>query len=131
MGVAARELERRLRVPALFVNGAVGDVSPRRHGPAALVADARTLATAVEEAWARAAPELVSTLTTRTARVRLPAPTLSLRNCTRPWMPRALTLPLGRTLPRETELTAGALGIQGRVQFRSERVGAGSRTRPW
>src|SRR3989475_8865553 len=94
----------------LFVNGAVGDVSPRRHGPTALVADARTLATAVEEAWARAAPELVSTLTTRTARVRLPAPTLSLRNCTRPWMPRALTLPLGRTLPRETELTAGALG---------------------
>src|SRR5437870_9545163 len=128
MGVAARELERRLRVPALFVNGAVGDVSPRRHGPAALVADARTLATAVEEAWARATPELVSTLTTRTARVRLPAPTLSLRNCTRPWMPRALTLPLGRTLPRETELTAGALGgtawvtIPGELQARLGRA---------
>ena len=128
MGVAARELERRLRVPALFVNGAVGDVSPRRHGPTALVADARTLATAVEEAWARATPELVSTLTTRTARVRLPAPTLSLRNCTRPWMPRALTLPLGRTLPRETELTAGALGgtawvtIPGELQARLGRA---------
>src|SRR5207249_4407843 len=86
------------------------------------------LGTAVEEAWARAAPELVSTLTTRTARVRLPAPTLSLRNCTRPWMPRALTLPLGRTLPRETELTAGALGgtawvtIPGELQARLGRA---------
>jgi len=128
MGMAARELERRLRVPALFVNGAVGDVSPRRHGPTALAADARTLAAAVEETWARANPEPVSTLTMRTARVRLPAPTLSLRNCTRPWIPRALTLPLGRTLPRETELIAGALGgaawvtIPGELQARLGRA---------
>src|SRR5438034_8691564 len=70
----------------------------------------------------------VSTLTMRTARVRLPAPTLSLRNCTRPWIPRALTLPLGRTLPRETELIAGALGgaawvtIPGELQARLGRA---------
>src|SRR2546428_263222 len=71
MGVASRELERRLRVPALFVNGALGDVSPRYHGPAAVLAEGRTLATAVEETWARAIPAPVGSLAIRTARVRL------------------------------------------------------------
>jgi len=128
MGVASRELERRLRVPALFVNGAVGDVSPRHHGPAAVLAEGRTLATAVEEAWGRAVPAPVGSLAIRTARVQLPAPSLSLRNCTRPWVPRALTVPLGRGLPRETELIAGALGatawvtIPGELQARLGRA---------
>ena len=36
MGVASAILERELRAPVLFVNGAVGDVSPRRHGAAAV-----------------------------------------------------------------------------------------------
>src|SRR5207245_2817229 len=120
MGVASRELERRLRVPALFVNGAVGDVSPRHHGPAAVLAEGRTLATAVEEAWGRAVPAPVGSLAIRTARVRLPAPSLSLRNCTRPWVPRALTVPLGRGLPRETELIAGALGATAWVTIPGE-----------
>jgi neutral ceramidase len=110
MGVASRELERRFRVPALFVNGAVGDVSPRHHGPAAAVADGRTLAAAADEAWARATPEPLGALVIRTARVQLPPPAVSLRNCTRRWVPRTLTLPLGRALPRETELIAGTLG---------------------
>jgi len=36
MGVASALLERKLGAPALFVNGAVGDVSPAGHGMAAL-----------------------------------------------------------------------------------------------
>jgi neutral/alkaline ceramidase-like enzyme len=128
MGVASRELERRFRVPALFVNGAVGDVSPRHHGPAAAVADGRTLAAAAEEAWAQATPESVGALVIRTARVPLPPPSVSLRNCIRRWVPRALTLPLGRLLPRDTELVAGTLGgtawvtIPGELQARLGRT---------
>ena len=128
MGVASRELERRFRVPALFVNGAVGDASPLHHGPAAAVADGRTLAAAVEEAWARATPEPLGALAIRTLRVQLPQPSVSLRNCTRRWVPRALTLPLGRALPRETELTAGKLGetawvtIPGELQAQLGRI---------
>src|SRR4029453_11125092 len=36
-GVASARLERKLGVPALFVNGAVGDVSPAHHGEAAML----------------------------------------------------------------------------------------------
>src|SRR2546429_5985521 len=109
-GVAARELEGRCGVRALLVRGAGGDVTPRHHGPAAAVADGRTLAAAADEAWARATPEPLGALVIRPARVQLPPPAVSLRNCTRRWVPRTLTLPLGRALPRETELIAGTLG---------------------
>ena len=44
MGAASETLERALHVPALFVNGAVGDVSPASHGPRALVDVAQALA---------------------------------------------------------------------------------------
>ena len=110
MGLASRELERRLGVPALFVNGAVADVSPRRHGHAAALTGAASLAEAVEGAWRRAAPAQAGALAVRTARLELPSPYLSLRNCTGRWVPRALTLSLARALPREVELVAGALG---------------------
>src|SRR5207247_165547 len=83
-------------------------------------AEGRTLATAIDEAWGRAVPAPVGSLAIRTARVRLPAPSLSLRNCTRPWVPRALTVPLGRGLPRETELIAGALGATAWVTIPGE-----------
>src|SRR5438093_1373082 len=54
MGVASARLEQRLGVPALFVNGAVGDVSPARHGEAAMVETAAALASAVDAARTRA-----------------------------------------------------------------------------
>jgi len=44
MGAASETLEQALHVPALFVNGAVGDVSPASHGPRALVDVAQALA---------------------------------------------------------------------------------------
>lgn len=110
MGLASRELERRLGVPALFVNGAVGDVSPRRHGHAAALTEAAALAEAVEGAWRRARPTPARALALTTTRVGLPAPYVSLKNCAGRWVPEALTLPLGSALPREAELIAGALG---------------------
>ena len=110
MGVASQELERRLRVPALFVNGAAGDVSPSGHGRAAALAAGRVLADAVEAGFARAAPVPVRALALGTTRVALPRPYLSVQNCVGRWVPRGLTLPLGSALPREAELVAGALG---------------------
>jgi len=110
MGVASQELERRLRVPALFVNGATGDVSPRGHGQPAALAAGRALADAAQAAFSRAAPAPVRALALGTARVALPAPYVSVRNCLGRWVPRGLTLPLGRALPRDAELVAGALG---------------------
>lgn len=110
MGVASREIERAAGVPALFVNGAVGDVSPRHHGARALREDAAELAAAVGRVAARATGRPVERLRVASARVDLGSPALSVRNCTGRWIPRSLRLPLGKALPRDAELTAVALG---------------------
>ena len=110
MGAASRMLEQAVRAPALFVNGAVGDVSPARHGRAALAEAAAALADAVGSAWARAIPVGQGALRARTVRVDLPAPRLSLRNCLGSWLPAGFTLPLDGAFPRATTVTAVALG---------------------
>jgi hypothetical protein len=110
VGVASQLVEKRLGAPALFVAGALGDVSPARHGAAAVDEVASTLAGAVLDGWRRAAPLTRTALTIRTAPLALPAPRLSLRNCLGRWVPRALTLPLGSMFPTQTTLTAVALG---------------------
>jgi hypothetical protein len=110
MGVASRDLEQALGVPALFVNAAVGDVSPHRHGHEAAREVGRTLAAAVRGAWDRIAPAGPTPLAVRAARVALPAPHLSLRNCASARVPRWLTLPLGWIVPRDAELVAAAVG---------------------
>lgn len=111
MGVASHRLEQALGVPALFVNGAVGDVSPARHGHAAALEAGAQLAEAVRLSWERIdARDDRATLKTRTARIDLPAPSLSLRNCSARWVPRRLSLPLGRPWPTEATLTAAAIG---------------------
>ena len=109
MGVATRALEESLGVPALFVNGAVGDVSPRLHGMAAMADAGRALAETVRAAWTSAAPIASQPFAIRTARIGLPSPGLSLRHCVAGWLP-AGRVPLGRFLPTETELVAVALG---------------------
>jgi hypothetical protein len=109
-GAASERLETELGVPAMFVNGALGDVSPARHGAAALPGVAAELATAVLEGWRAAVPLARTTLTTRTASLALPPPRLSLRNCLGRWVPRSLSVPLGDMFPRESTLTAVALG---------------------
>lgn len=110
MGIASRALERDLRVPALFVNGAVGDVSPHRHGPEAVLAVGDALAAAVRDGWARSDRPLGGEVTVRSTRVPLPSPHLSLRNCLGRWIPGPLALPLGRALPADAEMTAVAVG---------------------
>ncbi len=110
MGVASQVLERDLGVPVLFVNGAVGDVSPRRRGPTEMVAVGHELAASVRAGWGQATETPITALTTRGVRVLLPAPVLSLRNCLSRWLPPSLTIPLGSVLGRDAELTAVSVG---------------------
>ena len=110
MGATSRALEDMIGAPALFVNGAVGDVSPARHGRAALGEVAGELANAARAAWERATPVGAGPLLARIARVPLPSPRLSLHNCLGGWMPAAVRLPLDGAFPGETTLTAVALG---------------------
>ena len=123
-GVASRALESDLRVPALFVNGAVGDVSPHHHGEAEMDATGRALAKAVRAGWDAAEPAERTPLATRTTRVRLPSPAFSMRHCVAGWIPGWARLPLGSFLPNETELTAVALGPVAFVTMPGEPVTA-------
>ncbi len=120
MGVATRELERALGVPVLFVNGAVGDVSPAGHGEEALARLGGELAGAARAAWAGAGAGTSPELTVRRARVKLPRPRLAVRNCVGRWIPGFVGVPLGRLLPSEAELVGVALGDVAWVAFPGE-----------
>ena len=128
MGEASRRLERTLGAPALFVNGAVGDVSPRGHGEAAIADAGGQLATTVGAAWARVPVAGDAGLETLHGRIDLPPPFVSVRNCLGHWVPGGLTVPLGSTLPRSAELVAVALGpsawvtVPGELETRLGRV---------
>lgn len=110
MGAATDTLERVVGAPVLYVNGAVGDVSPARHGRQALAEVGAALADAARTAWGRATPLGAGPLLARAERVSLPAPRVSLRNCLGGWMPAWLTVPLDGAFPSETTLTAVTLG---------------------
>ena len=120
MGVASARLEQKLGVPALFVNGAVGDVSPARHGEAAMVETAAALAAAVEAGWRQARPSPVTTLRVAERSVRLPAAALSLERCLGHWVPGFFAVPLGSAMPRAVSLVAAALGDTAWVTFPGE-----------
>lgn len=110
MGLATRLIETGLGAPALFVNGAVGDVSPNRRGLAEAQSAAETLAAAVLRAWKRASPAARVPLAVVARRMALPRPRLSLQRC---WMARApdwASIPLDGLFPPEAEVTAIALG---------------------
>jgi len=109
-GAASQQLEAELRVPALFVNGALGDVSPARHGAASVGDVGGELATAVLGGWRATTQIARPMLTTRALALALPSPYLSLRNCLGRWVPRSLSVPLGDVFPRQSSLTAVALG---------------------
>lgn len=110
MGLAARQIERTLGVPALFVNGAVGDVSPARHGLAEARAAADELARAVVGAWRGLPTERSVRLTSRSTRVELGPPRLALRGCLGRWVPGTLAVPLDGLLPADAELVAVGAG---------------------
>ena len=122
MGEASRRLEQALGVPALFVNGAVGDVSPgaprrardERPRRRAGAAGAGGLGTGRRRSggprWRSA--ELSATL---------PAPRLSARNCLRRLgAARDHAAARRGVFPRETTLTAVAVGDVGWVTIPGE-----------
>ncbi len=124
MGAASRELERALGVPALYTNGAVGDVSPALRGWSGVREIAGALSREVLAAWQRIPAEPGSRLQAVSERVRLPPSRLSVRNCLGRWAPRWLTVRVGWAFPSEAEmvgLTVGAsawVTIPGELQTR-------------
>jgi hypothetical protein len=109
-GVTSAALERDLGVPALFVNGAVADVSPARHGPAAMGEVADALAAAVREAWRTAVDTGADGIDLRTKRVNFARARLSVRHCVGGWAPAFVTLPLGNVFPTVADLVAISVG---------------------
>jgi len=123
MGAATRRLEEGLGVPVLFVNGAVGDVSPHGHGEVAMAATGRALAEAARATWISAEPMAAQPFAIRSARIGLPAAGLSLRHCVARWLP-STRIPLGSFVPTETQITAVALGRVAWVTMPGEPVTA-------
>jgi hypothetical protein len=120
MGVATRRLEATVKAPVLFVNGAVGDVSPKRHGELGVEETGVALAGAVKAVWDRVVPVASPGLELVDQRVALPSAQLSLRSCVGGWVPRWLTVPLGGAFPRQVALTAGRLGTAAWVTIPGE-----------
>jgi len=110
MAEASARIERELGVPALFINGAVGDVSPRPRGWTGVEEAGRALAAGALAAWGAAKPEVDPRLDVVIERVTLPSPALSLRNCLGGWIPGSVTLGLARALPSSGGLIALAIG---------------------
>jgi hypothetical protein len=110
MADASHRIERELGVPALFVNGAVGDVSPRPRGWGGVAAGGAALASGALAAWSDARPESDSRLAVVHERVTLPSPALSLRNCVADWIPSNVLLGLADALPTAADIVAIAVG---------------------
>jgi hypothetical protein len=106
MADASLRLERELGVPALFVNGAVGDVSPRPRGWIGVATAGSALAAGARSAWAAAREDPDQRLEVVTERVILPSPALSVRNCLGEWIPSNVLLGLAGALPSSAELIA-------------------------
>jgi neutral ceramidase len=109
MGDAGARIEREIGAPALFVNGAVGDVSPRPRGWVGVQTAGRALASGVLRAWGHASSE-PSGLEVAIERVPLPPPMVALRNCLRGWAPAWMTIGLREVLPAATEVIAVRIG---------------------
>jgi Neutral/alkaline non-lysosomal ceramidase, N-terminal len=119
MGEAGARIERQIGAPALFVNGAVGDVSPRPRGWRGVEAGGQALADGVLRALKDARLEIGGVQVT-TEQVSLPSPTLSLRNCLDGWAPSWMTVGLQAALPSSTELIAVRIGQTGWVTIPGE-----------
>src|SRR5262249_11158393 len=87
MAEASARLERETGAPALFVNGAAADVSPLRHGWAGAEWVGAALADGALALWRELGEGGDAQLASQVARVRLPRPALSARNCLAGWAP--------------------------------------------
>ncbi|HKZ05494.1 MAG TPA: neutral/alkaline non-lysosomal ceramidase N-terminal domain-containing protein [Methylomirabilota bacterium] len=120
MAEASARIERRLGAPALFVNGAVGDVSPAGRGWSGVRDIGARLAREALAVWDRITPADETPLAVAAGTAALPAPALSLRNCLGRWVPGWLRVGLGAALPRTAELLAVRIGRSGWVSVPGE-----------
>jgi neutral ceramidase len=119
MGEASARIERAIGAPALFVNGAVGDVSPGPRGWTGVQTAGQALAAGALRAWNHASAE-PGGLQIATERVPLPPPSVALRNCLSGWAPAWMTIGLGGALPSSTEVIAVRIGRTGWVAIPGE-----------
>ncbi len=119
MGEAGARIEREIGVPALFVNGAVGDVSPRPRGWRGVETAGQALADGAMRALKDARLE-TGGLQVAAEHVVLPSPTMSLRNCLNGWAPSWMTIGLQGALPSSTEVIAVRIGQTGWVTIPGE-----------
>jgi neutral ceramidase len=110
MGDATARIEEQLGAPTLYVNGAVGDVSPRQHGWDGVAATGKLLSAAVLALWPRIAPDPDQRVMTGAETAALPAPALELRNCLGRWIPRGTRLGLHSALPAAAEIAVVSVG---------------------
>jgi len=110
MGDAAARIEEQLGVPALFVNGAVGDVSPRHRGWDGVASTGKALSAGVLAVWPKIAADADQRLSVTAETAALPAPGLELRNCLGRWIPRGTRLGLRSALPASADVLAVAVG---------------------
>ena len=119
-GAASLEVEQALGVPALYTNGAVGDVSPALRGWPGVRQTADALAREVLATWQRTPVERDAPLRAVSDRLRLPTPRLSLRNCLGRWVPSWLTVGAGWGFPSESEMAGVAVGASAWVTVPGE-----------
>ena len=110
MGAVSETLERTFGVPALYTNGAEGDVSPSQKGWEGVRAIAGALAREVQAVWARTPLERSSPLYVVSQRFDLPPPRLSVRNCLGHLVPAGVRLGLSWAMPGSTEMVGVAVG---------------------
>jgi neutral/alkaline ceramidase-like enzyme len=110
MGDASARIEEQLGAPTLYVNGAVGDVSPRQHGWDGVAATGKLLSAGVLGLWPRIAPDSDQRVMTGAETAALPAPALELRNCLGRWIPRGTRLGLHSALPAAAEIAVVSVG---------------------
>jgi hypothetical protein len=110
MAEASARLERETGTPALFVNGAAGDVSPLRRGWGGVEGAGAALADGALALWRGMGEGEEVPLASQAIRVRLPKPALSLHNCLGGWAPRFARIGLGSALPPSSELLALRIG---------------------
>lgn len=110
MGDAAGRIEEQLGVPALYVNGAVGDVSPRQRGWDGVASVGKILSAGVLALWPRIAPDSDQRMAATVETAALPGPALELRNCLGRWIPRGTRLGLHSALPASADIVAVAIG---------------------
>jgi hypothetical protein len=110
MAHASAVIEARLGAPALYVNGAVGDVSPRHRGWDGVRRAGDALGRAALALWERTPAAVDPRLEVASGRVVLGPPAVSLRNCLGSWVPGWLRVGLAPALPDRADLWALRIG---------------------